>query len=259
VSHRLPQSEIDAALAAAGLVALEPYASRNAPLKCRCLRCDSIVSPRLGNIKSAGQGGCKVCAGRQSSVSRATPPEERARLLAAVGLVEVGGYRNALTRVTCRCLRCGRTVRVRLSDIRGGSGCSHCSPSGFDSTSPARVYLLRHDALDAIKVGVCGVGTSRIAQHQRRGWTVVRSHTFATGRDALDAEQAVLRWWRRELLIPPAMQAEDMPGGGWTETATATGGVLEATLVRIVGLCGDADDHHTAAADTGTLVRPAAA
>jgi hypothetical protein len=175
VSHRLPQSEIDAALAAAGLVALEPYASRNAPLKCRCLRCDSIVSPRLGNIKSAGQGGCKVCAGRQSSVSRATPPEERARLLAAVGLVEVGGYRNALTRVTCRCLRCGRTVRVRLSDIRGGSGCSHCSPSGFDSTSPARVYLLRHDALDAIKVGVCGVGTSRIAQHQRRGWTVVRS------------------------------------------------------------------------------------
>jgi hypothetical protein len=76
---------------------------------------------------------------------------------------------------------------------------------------------------------------------------VVGSHTFATGRDALDAEQAVLRWWRRALGLPPALTPDDMPGGGWTETATATGGVLDATLVRLVGLCGDADDHDTAA------------
>jgi len=59
----------------------------------------------------------------------------------------------------------------------------------------------------------------------------------ATGDDAYNLEQAVLRWWRDELFLPPYYSTSEMPQQGATETVAANkmtpDEVLEFVLRRL--------------------------
>ena len=83
------------------------------------------------------------------------------------------------------------------------------------------LYLLHHEALDALKIGVTNAGTNRLRDHRREGWEVA-GRVKGTGEAVYLAERAVLGWWREELALPPHVSSNSMPQGGWTETVSAS-------------------------------------
>jgi len=116
---------------------------------------------------------------------------------------------------------CGRRVTPKYNTIQqGGGGCRYCSEGGYwrDGPSKALVYLLVHEDLQAIKVGVMREHTLRLDQHRRYGWAVIETWDNLTPESAFSAEQAVIAIWRAEG-IPDAVPAELMPQGGSSETA----------------------------------------
>ena len=133
--------------------------------------------------------------------------------------------------------KCRATVYPTLGSVNSrGTGCGECSESGFKSSRPALVYLLTHKRLNAAKIGICNVGTDRIAKHRRRGWTSFQKITFANGADAARLEREVLAEWRTQ------GWRRVLDGGkgydGWTETVELSGEVTPE------GLWGGVEDLH---------------
>jgi hypothetical protein len=118
---------------------------------------------------------------------------------------------------------CGNEVRARLQKIRSDEGCcAHCATYGFNLTAPAVVYVLHHPKHAVVKVGITAATSDRVARFEKKGFTVVGVVNFATGQQARDVEQAVLRHLRTELGLRHALTAEETKGvGGWTETFSA--------------------------------------
>ncbi|MBC9715718.1 hypothetical protein H9Y04_24545 [Streptomyces sp. TRM66268-LWL] len=75
--------------------------------------------------------------------------------------------------------------------------------------------------LHAIKVGICNVGSQRLAVHNRYGWQLHRQLSFEHGRDARDVEQIVLSTLKSQGL-KPYLSAWEMPQAGWRETFDGT-------------------------------------
>lgn len=86
---------------------------------------------------------------------------------------------------------------------------------------PAQVYLVSHSSIQALKVGITSHATvsSRIDQHRRAGWRVEATWNVTSLRVAKSVEFAVIQWWRNEMCAVNTLGAEQMPQGGWTETA----------------------------------------
>ncbi len=103
----------------AGLEPLEPYRGAGKPWKCRCLKCEQIVSPTYGSIQSGT--GCGVCAGK------IVPPEQAVARMRESKLEPLEPYPGGRTSWKCRCLRCGNEVSPKYADIRNGDGgCKYC-------------------------------------------------------------------------------------------------------------------------------------
>jgi hypothetical protein len=106
---------------------------------------------------------------------------------------------------------------------------------GFKASQPAVVYLITHTAYKAAKVGVGDTPGTRLAEHSRRGWQLVAMFQV-TAQTAIEIEAGVLHWWRSELGLPPHLVRDQMPQGGWTETAALNSIDLAATVMRICQL-----------------------
>ena len=61
----------------------------------------------------------------------------------------------------------------------------------------------------------------------------MRTWDVATGVQAINIEQSILRWWRDDLGAPYALTKDDMPQGGRTETASLLWVDIDDTLARI--------------------------
>ncbi len=87
----------------------------------------------------------------------------------------------------------------------------------------------------AAKVGVTTTAsrTDRLDRHTQEGWQLIQTWDVATGADAEDIETSILRWWRDDLEAPEAMTPDDMPQGGYTETAPLVLVDLDETVARI--------------------------
>ncbi|MEV5950406.1 hypothetical protein [Streptomyces sp. NPDC051993] len=101
--------------------------------------------------------------------------------------------------------------------------------------------MVRHEGLEALKVGVASISTSesRLRDHERQGWTTECTVNFKTGHQALQAERAVLGFLRACGATSRVPQM-DMPQGGYTETIARPELVeLRSTdLVQIAELAG---------------------
>ncbi|WND40790.1 hypothetical protein RI578_41615 (plasmid) [Streptomyces sp. BB1-1-1] len=95
---------------------------------------------------------------------------------------------------------------------------------------PALLYVIRHEGLAALKVGVVGAASRevRLRAHARQGWVTEMVTEFETGRQALQAERAVLGFLR-ECGATDRLPQREMPQGGYTET------VAHADLVDLDG------------------------
>lgn len=198
-----------------GLVPLEPYPGPRKAWLCRCTRCNHEVSPSYCGIQG-GKKGCVWCARQRISVDTAVAT------MNGSGLDPIEPYVSALRPWRCICRGCGQEVSPAYANIqRGQGGCGTCATYGTDWNLPGFVYVATNEALKAHKIGIRNVGSVRLDRLRRRGWSIYNEHSFPLTADAVRVEQAVLRWWRKELGQPPYLCAADMPTRGWTETVSA--------------------------------------
>lgn len=83
-------------------------------------------------------------------------------------------------------------------------------------------------------VGITGQGTERIARFTDAGWMVIHLTSFTSGAKARQVERAILRWWRRDLLLPVWLAAADMNHlGGHSETVSSEEVASPEIVLRI--------------------------
>ena len=207
----------------AGATPLDPYpGSSAAPWRCRCATCGNIGYPRTITVQR-GHGACRSCSFQIGGANRraALADQAVADMLDAdyQPLIEYPGTGKPWP---CRCLRCSRPSTPMHGNVVGnGTRCIYCSETGFAMTKPAVVYVLHHAVMNAVKVGITGTETKRLANFQSDGWQVIRTAVFDAGADAYDIEQRVLSRLRGELAIPQYLTTGQMLYRGETETADA--------------------------------------
>lgn len=104
----------------AGLQPLEAYKNNSHKWKCRCLKCERIVTPRYESIQQ-GQSGCAYCSGNK------VDPIEAEAIMLSMGLKPLEPYKNATAKWKCLHLACGEIVSPQYSQIQSGQGgCLKC-------------------------------------------------------------------------------------------------------------------------------------
>lgn len=114
---------------------LVPYPGSHAPWKSRCMKCDSLIHPRLGGIQS-GQGGCRKCGLESSAKTRMLPEKDAISRLKKLKLKPLETYPGTAKPWKCECLRCGSIVRPRLNYLnRSIYGCAVCAGTVVDEAA----------------------------------------------------------------------------------------------------------------------------
>jgi hypothetical protein len=95
--------------------------------------------------------------------------------------------------------------------------------------------LVTNEAYFTAKIGVTTTTAKygRIETHENAGWLLRGRWATTTADEAVTIEQTVISWWRTTLHAPVAMTREQMPTGGWTETASLLWVDIDITKARI--------------------------
>ncbi len=227
LGRRLDEREVLATMHVARLDPIEPYPGADLPWRCRCMNCGREVSPRWSTVKDNGR--CAYC-----SQNRVDPAHAVATMRLA-GLETMEDFPGAHVGWRCKCEVCGRTSRPTYSKVRAGAGCRFCATRGLDFTAEGVVYLVVQRELFAVKVGVTTANAreDRLAAHGRDGWEELGRWNVASGDIAVEIERAVLSYWRNSLGAPQALTRDQMPRGGWSETASLLWVDVGETAARI--------------------------
>lgn len=118
-------------MTARGLELLEPYPGSQAPWRCRCTQCGSIVTPRYCNVKQ-GQSPCRSCSFAATGTMRRTPGQDAVVTLREAGFEPIEPYEGADTPWRSRCRACDNESWPRLSNVKNGSGCRWCARNAVD-------------------------------------------------------------------------------------------------------------------------------
>ena len=116
------------------VVTIEDYRGTQKPVEVRCVRCGTISTKWLSNLrKGHGCEGCYAPIRAQIGDRTRFTQAEAAKLLACIGLRMTSAYINANAPVACLCTGCGRQRSVRVGHIskriQDGDrvfGCSTC-------------------------------------------------------------------------------------------------------------------------------------
>lgn len=107
---------------------------------------------------------------------------------------------------------------------RGYCVCTYFCPPidpSIEKSKKAHVYVVKHEQLKSIKVGISGKPFPwRVQEHLDNGWTFVAAYPGIDGVLAYKIEQSVIGSWRMAGL-PKHLKSSDMPQGGATETVSA--------------------------------------
>ena len=191
----------------AKLQPLEPYKNSMAKWKCRCLVCKKTVYPVYNSIHR-GQGGCKYCGGNMKN------PVQAKKIFLKANLMPLEPYKNSSTKWKSKCMKCDQIVYPTYGNISmGHSGCIYCSDIGFKPQQPAILYLITHNQMNSIKVGITNTKTiiSRLDQFKRHGWEIHKKYTFQKGIHASMIENAIMDWLKKDLKLPNHLSSTDMP------------------------------------------------
>lgn len=121
---------------------------------------------------------------------------------------------------------------------------------------PAKIYVVTNQHHSAIKVGITSLSSSnsRINEHIRNGWKLESQRNVASLRLALNIEQSIIRWWRSELGAKPCLTQQQMPQGGYTETASLSDVKIVSTLERISSLLAETGEEKIHSIDFSNLI-----
>lgn len=221
MARRVDEREANEIMLSAECLPLEPYPTMRVPWRCRCLRCGQEIFPMFGNVRR-GQRACAYCAGH------------RVEAAVAVSRMVKGGVKPLVDfpgsdepwESQCMSPGCGAIVKPRYSSIKAGQGgCVNCATYGFKNEYPSFVYLVVSVNWAAIKIGIANVGSVRLQSHAAYGWMPhgrakgVSTWNLQNGRDARYIEREVIGWWRDQLGAIRMLGSEQMPQGGYRETA----------------------------------------
>lgn len=227
---RIDEEQAVAEMVAGGARPITPFPGGKKPWLSVCMTCGMKITPRLGGIRH-GQGACIYCAPNTPFTH-----ETAAAVMRNGGWVPVAKFRTAKAPWESVCITCGLTSTPSLNNVKNnGSGCGTCAERGFQRHKPSQVYLVVHHGMAAAKVGVCGVGTSRLREYIVDSWEV--AHVMnVPGPLALEVERGVLVWWRKDLGLPPHLSKKEMPKRGWTETVGLDEIDIPTTIRRMCDL-----------------------
>ena len=125
-ARMLTKKEALARLKKLKLKPLVPYPGTAKPWKCECLRCGSVVRPRL-NYLARSVYGCAVCAGKVVDI------KEARELMKKTGLIPQVKFPGSDKPWLCICQKCKREVSPRYSSIKKGQGgCIWCAGKRVD-------------------------------------------------------------------------------------------------------------------------------
>lgn len=131
---------------AADLDPLVPYPGRsNVPWLCRCLRCGNEVTPRYGRVQSGRGRSCGSC---KSSILRElrlaeNSADQAISEMQAVGFVPLVPFPGTNSPWLCKCVKCGKQTRPRLTHVRGrGDGCGQCARNARVEPRHAEAVML---------------------------------------------------------------------------------------------------------------------
>ena len=135
VSKKLSDNEARKVMLGAKLKPLEPYKSSGLPWKCRCIKCNSICKPTLGNVKQ-GRGGCFECGKKKRAASRRLKENITVQIMLQKGLKPLEPYKEAKAKWKCECLNCHRISFPTYWNTRNSrsnkKGCAICVGSEVD-------------------------------------------------------------------------------------------------------------------------------
>lgn len=204
-----------------------PYRGMAKPFPGVCLSCGSQVKPKPHALQQ-GQGACYKCGKTEGGRKRkeaAYSLEEALAIMAArdVEIAPSEPYPGASKPWPGKCTICGLPVATSISNARKGKGgCRVChsldSDSAFDFFGQGILYLIGSEKFRAYKLGIAGVGTTRLTAHRSAGWDQVLFTYEAKGFEVNYVEQFVLTWLREEMKIEEAVSNDQLPEKGGTET-----------------------------------------
>ena len=208
----------------ANLLPLEEYVDTNQKWKSKCLLCGTVVSPRIADVKG-GRGGCRPCfieRQRKDGLKRFPSQTKKALSIAKKAKLEpLEPYKNARTKWKCKCLKCGEIVTPTYHNLeQGNGGCLNCQEYSFQPNQPSYLYVMTHTQMGSLKIGVGNQNNKvdRIKTHKRYGWELLKRYDFKLGKDAVTVENLLLKWFRKDLKLPPHLTKELMVQFGHSET-----------------------------------------
>jgi hypothetical protein len=209
----------------AGFQPLVKYKGANFNWKCKHLKCGRITYPRFADVKRPDNKktlGCSHCAYIENAKNSRLSEEKVVKIMLDANLRPLVPYKNGNTRWKCECLKCGNIVHPRFGTIqqRKGGGCSTCAIRGITLTEPAYFYVIKHDQMGALKVGIGNPSSvpDRIKSYLKKDWILLRKYDFPTGIKAERLETKVLKWIRKDLGLQPYLSRQVLRNGH-TETA----------------------------------------
>jgi len=118
-----------------------------------------------------------------------------------------------------KCAR-GHEFQQSIKKRRTGQGCPSCAKTGFNPSIPGLVYVLVHDSMESLKVGITNTDNeNRLKLLASAGWRKVRDFRFTSGSQAERVEKQFFQVVRGELRIPIHLDSSRMKRtGGWSET-----------------------------------------
>ena len=120
MTKKLSFSEAAKIMRAAKLEPLEDYCGNNKPWKCKCMKCDRVVSPRLSSVKRKSNG-CGYCSGNRVDASDAI------KIMMKASLKPLEPFPGSKTAWKCKCMKCGQVSSPCCSDVKRGTGCGICA------------------------------------------------------------------------------------------------------------------------------------
>ena len=226
ISQRKTQDAVDDLLKRASLMRIGKYESINKRFKCKCLVCDLIVFPRIGDIQR-GIGGCRTCGTKKMAKTLTLKEEVAVQVMLEADLEPQEPYIKARLPWKSKCIKCGKIVYPNLSDVKAGHGCSFCANYGFQMDKSSYVYLVTHYEYHSHKIGIGNTrkdksSIDRIHKLTIKGWKIIKKWNFNLGTDASMVEKEVFRILQKEKGITSFLDKKKMPiTGGHTETINA--------------------------------------
>ena len=98
------------------------YNSSNSKIQCKCNKCGYMWSPSAGSLLNGT--GCPRCAGNIKKTHDAFVAELKTVL---PNVLVLDQYKNAITKIKCKCLSCGCIWTSKPNNLLNGEGCPVCA------------------------------------------------------------------------------------------------------------------------------------